>query len=147
MFYPAPYVVDLGLDRELTWMLLRSGLLCSALAWLDCAESYNNAIARLVASLAQHDPDSLSFILTSFLLGDPSTLPPTQLSSATMRELVDLAPHVLYDIDKREVLARVLRHASGSGVPPSVARPARDTRELMKERKPWCDDEEITSKL
>ncbi|KAM0793613.1 hypothetical protein ACM66B_001046 [Microbotryomycetes sp. NB124-2] len=108
-------------------------------------ESYESAIARVAASLAMHDPASLSFVIESFLLGD---LPPTHLSSVTMREMIDIAPTVLYNMDKLETVSRVLKLAGGGGnVSPAISRPARDAKELLKEREPWSEDEEVQSKL
>ncbi|KAK4055085.1 translational activator of GCN4 [Microbotryomycetes sp. JL201] len=108
-------------------------------------ESYESAVARVAASLAMHDSSSLSFVVESFLLGD---LPPTHLSSVTMREMIDIAPQVLYDMNKLETVSRVLKLASGGGnVPPAISRPARDAKELLKEREPWSNDEEVQSKL
>lgn len=102
------------------------------------------AIARLVAAVAQHDAPSLTFIIDSFLL--TTDLPPTQLSSVTLRELIDTAPTVLYEHDAHRTVARVLGNA-GAGMAPSIARPAREARELMKEREPWSADKEVVEKL
>lgn len=107
-------------------------------------ESYANAIARTTASLAYHDSESLSFILTSFILS--AQLPPTQLSTITTRELIDTAPQVLYDLDKDATVDLVLKLSAGGGNP-ALARPARDTKELMKEREPWRDDDAVMSRL
>ncbi|GAA5862432.1 hypothetical protein JCM1840_004179 [Sporobolomyces johnsonii] len=110
-------------------------------------ESYATAIARLVASLSAHAPSSLDFIYTSFLLpSSTSSLPPTQLSSLAIRELVDTAPAVLYELDKDATVEMVLKLSAGGGNP-ALARPARETKELMKEREPWRDDEGIMSRL
>ncbi|BGP21302.1 translational activator of GCN4 [Rhodotorula toruloides] len=114
-------------------------------------ESYATAIARLVASVALHSPSSLDFIITSFVLGTSTDLPPTQLSAIALRELVDTAPAVLYELDKDATVDRVVRMASGSATGgtanPAIARPARETKDLMKERDPWRDDEDLVSKL
>ncbi|CEQ38752.1 SPOSA6832_00193 [Sporobolomyces salmonicolor] len=110
-------------------------------------ESYATAIARLLASLSAHAPSSLDFIYTSFLLpASTSSLPPTQLSSLAIRELVDTAPTVLYELDKDATVEMVLKLSAGGGNP-ALARPARETKELMKEREPWRDDESVMSKL
>ncbi|BGP36319.1 translational activator of GCN4 [Rhodotorula kratochvilovae] len=114
-------------------------------------ESYATAIARLVAATAQHFPSSLDFILDSFVLGTSTDLPPTQVSALALRELVDVAPAVLYERDAAATLERVLKMASGSATGgtanPAIARPARDTKELMKEREPWRSDEGVQAKL
>ncbi|GJN92071.1 hypothetical protein Rhopal_005099-T1 [Rhodotorula paludigena] len=114
-------------------------------------ESYATAIARLTAAVAQHSPSSLDFIIESFILGTSSDLPPTQLSALALREMVDTAPTVLYELNRDATVERVVRMASGSATGgtanPAIARPARETKELFKEREPWRDDESITSKL
>ncbi|GAA6058506.1 hypothetical protein JCM10212_006945 [Sporobolomyces blumeae] len=107
-------------------------------------EAYGTAIARTVAALASHDSESLSFILTSFVLS--SQLPPTQLSTITMRELLDTAPQVLYDLDKTATVDVLLKLSAGGGNP-ALARPAREAKELLKEREPWRDDDDVTSRL
>lgn len=106
-------------------------------------ESYNTAVARLVAALAKHDASSVSFILSSFVLGD---LPATQLSSLALRELIDTAPEVLYADNAQETVERVLRNAASSS-PPSIARPAREAKELLKERAPWSEDSSVQERL
>ncbi|GAA5901674.1 hypothetical protein JCM8208_001574 [Rhodotorula glutinis] len=114
-------------------------------------ESYATAIARLVAATAQHSPSSLDFVLDSFVLGTSTDLPPTQLSALALRELVDQAPAVLYERDAHATVERVVRMASGSATGgtanPAIARPARDTKELLREREPWRSDEALLAKL
>ncbi|GAA6038663.1 hypothetical protein JCM8097_009472 [Rhodosporidiobolus ruineniae] len=114
-------------------------------------ESYATAIARLTASVALHNPDSLDFILSSFILGTSTDLPPTQISSLALREMVDVAPAVLYEIDKVATVERVIKTAGGGAgaqpVNPVIARPARETKELFRERDPWRDDEALLAKL
>ncbi|GAA6002609.1 hypothetical protein JCM10207_007591 [Rhodosporidiobolus poonsookiae] len=113
-------------------------------------ESYATAIARLVAAVSLHDPSSLDFVITSFVLGTTTDLPPTQLSALSLREIVDVAPSVLYDLDKAATVDRVIKMTlaqGGGAVNPAIARPARDTKELFKERDPWRDDEALLAKL
>ncbi|GAA5827172.1 hypothetical protein JCM11251_001152 [Rhodosporidiobolus azoricus] len=114
-------------------------------------ESYATAIARLTAAVALHAPDSLDFLISSFILATSTDLPPTQLSALALRELIDVAPSVLYDVDKTATVDRVLKMAGGQGgttsVNPAIARPARETKELFKERDPWRDDEAVTARL
>ncbi|GAA5877296.1 hypothetical protein JCM16303_006233 [Sporobolomyces ruberrimus] len=107
-------------------------------------ESYSTAIARTTAALAFHDSESLSFILTSFVVS--AQLPPTQLSTITVRELIDTAPQVLYDLDKDAMVDLLLKLSAGGGNP-ALARPAREAKELLKEREPWRDDDAVMSRL
>ena len=114
-------------------------------------ESYATAVARLVAAVAEHSPDMLDFIIESFILATSTDLPPTQLSALALRELIDSAPTVLYEMNKDATVERVIKAASGAATGgtanPAIARPARDTKELMKERDPWRDDESVLSRL
>lgn len=114
-------------------------------------ESYATAVARLVAAVAQHSPDMLDFIIESFILATSTDLPPTQLSALALRELIDSAPTVLYEMNKDATVERVIKAASGAATGgtanPAIARPARDTKELMKERDPWRDDDSVLSRL
>lgn len=97
-----------------------------------------------MSSVALYDASSLEYLITSFLVGD---LPPTQLSSLAIREIVDLAPQAFYDLDLSEsVVRRIILNSSGSS-PPSIARPAREAKELLKEREPFSEDEGIQSRL
>ncbi|GAA6024607.1 hypothetical protein JCM11491_006044 [Sporobolomyces phaffii] len=110
-------------------------------------EAYATAIARVAAALAGHDASALEFVLTSFVVPTaPNQLPPTPLSVLTLRELVDAAPGVLYDLDRDATVELVVKLAQGGGNP-ALARPARDTKELFKERAPWRDDDAVLSKL
>lgn len=108
------------------------------------SESYSVAIAKLCASLAKVDPEAISPIADTYLLGD---MPSTQLSSITIREIIESAPQAFYDLGlEAQVVARVLKHCEPMNSP-SVARPAREARELLKEVSPWAEDEDIQSKL
>ncbi|BGP14060.1 translational activator of GCN4 [Rhodosporidiobolus nylandii] len=109
-------------------------------------ESYATAVARLSAAVALHDASSLEFTITSFILATATDLPPTQLSSLALREIVDQAPTVLYELDKAATVDRVLKSIAGTGgaVNPAIARPAREAKELFTERDPCPDDEART---
>ncbi|GAA5855038.1 hypothetical protein JCM8547_002355 [Rhodosporidiobolus lusitaniae] len=112
-------------------------------------ESYATAVARLVGAVAKHSPEDLDFIITSFITATATELPPTQISALALREMIDVAPMVLYELDKDATVDRVLKSIGGSGgaVNPAIARPARETKELLKERDPWRDDEAVMAKL
>jgi hypothetical protein len=60
--------------------------------------------------------------------------------------LIDTAPAILYEIDATETVTRVLKNAASSS-PPSIARPAREARELLKGRSPWREDDDVQSRL
>jgi hypothetical protein len=115
---------------------------------LRSTESYATAIARLCGAIAIHNAEALEFSTTSFILASATDLPPTQLSSLALREMIDVAPSVLYELDKDATVERILK-SIGSGGPsnPAIARPARDAKELLRERDPWRDDESVLSKL
>lgn len=103
-------------------------------------ENYNVAIGRLVAALALHDSSALE-PLVPYLLEMASS----SLSSLTIREIVDAAPKAFYELgQEKDVLEKVLENV---GQAPNIARPARETKELMKEREPWASDEKVLEKL
>ena len=65
----------------------------------------------------------------------------------TIREIIDQAPQAFYDLDLAQtVVTRVFANAASTS-PPSIARPAREAKELFKEREPWCSDEVVLAKL
>ena len=109
-----------------------------------CSDSYNSAIARLVGALAIHSPSSVEPLILAHLVGER---PSTQLSSMAIREIIDQAPNAFYDLDLAQVvLTKVFANASSTS-PPSIARPAREAKEFMKEREPWMSDEAVIAKL
>lgn len=109
------------------------------------ADAYNNAIGKVVAALAVHEPSLIESIVNSYLVSDH--LPATPLSSITLRSLIDQAPQALYDLDVVDAaVAAVLRNASPSSAP-NIARPGRDARDLLKEREPFASDDDVQSKL
>ena len=69
------------------------------------------------------------------------------LSSLALRELVDQASEYLYGIRQNEAAVSAAVRNAGGSVPPSIARPARETKELMREREPFASDAEAQSKL
>lgn len=65
----------------------------------------------------------------------------------TVRETVDQAPEVFYDLNlSQQIVTLVLSNSAGTQAP-SIARPARETKDLMKEREPWASDEAVQSRL
>lgn len=98
-----------------------------------------------------HHAEALEFITTSFILASATELPPTQISSLALREMIDVAPNVLYELDKDATVERILKSIGGTGggaaANPAISRPAREAKELLRERDPWRDDESVISKL
>ncbi|KAK4705757.1 hypothetical protein P7C70_g456, partial [Phenoliferia sp. Uapishka_3] len=108
-------------------------------------EPYNSAIGRLVAAVAVHEASLIESIVSNYLVSDH--LPATALSSITLKCIIDQAPQALYDLDVVEAcVAAVLKNASPAS-PPSVARPGREAKELLREREPFASDEGVQSKL
>lgn len=107
-------------------------------------EPYNTAIARVVGSLAIHDPASLEYLITNFVVGE---LPSTQLSSLSLREIIDQAPNALYDLDLAPVaVGKILKNIASSSAP-SIARPSREAKELLLEREPWATDAAVQARI
>ena len=119
-------------------------------AFADAAtENYNKSIARLLAALYVHHANAVGPLVASYVLA--ADVPPTQLGSLACRELLELAPAVLFEtlgeVGERVAFVDKVVASSAGGVAPSVARPAREAKELLKEVEPWSAWEEGRAKL
>lgn len=104
------------------------------------------AIARVVAALAQSDISTIDTLLDLQVFGE---LPPTQLTSLALRELLENrdAAKTLYDtLEPLRVVERALQN-SGADQPPAIARPGRESKELLRTVEPWASDSEVKAKL
>ncbi|WWD15877.1 hypothetical protein CI109_100301 [Kwoniella shandongensis] len=109
-------------------------------------ENYNLAISRVISGLAQTDPPSIQPIIETFLAAQT---PPTSLVSLMIQTLLEEASDNFYDLCSGEetvddVVKKVM--ASIGNESSSVARPARESRELMRKGK-WGDDEKVQAVL
>ncbi|KAM0756603.1 ARM repeat-containing protein [Meredithblackwellia eburnea MCA 4105] len=120
-------------------------VISEAFAESNHKETFNIAIGKLTAAVAVHDTELIEPVLRNYVLS--LDIPPTSLASITLRAVVDLAPQSLYDLNLvPETLFSVLRNVA-PGTAPAIARPGRDTKDLMREREPFASDEMILSKL
>lgn len=106
------------------------------------SENYNLAMSRVVAGLAQTDPQCIKEIIDSFIA---PALPPTPLASVMILTILEEAPDVLYDLDcVEDIVKRVMSSISADSS--TVARPAREARELMRKGR-YGDDEKVQTLL
>ncbi|KAK8869849.1 hypothetical protein IAR55_000417 [Kwoniella newhampshirensis] len=102
-------------------------------------ENYNQAISRVISGLAQSDPPSIQPIIETFL---SAPTPPTSLVSLMIQTILEEASDNFYDVCSsqgsvedvvKKVMVSISHESSG------VARPARESRELLRKGK-WGDD-------
>ena len=114
------------------------------LTFYDLSETYNQAIAKLFGSLAQHDIQLLEPVISSHLVGPRL---PTQLSSATILSIIELAPQALYDLNLSQEVVTIVLALSNPNQAPAISRPAREAKEAMKALPPWSLDDAVVSRL
>ncbi|WVQ78061.1 hypothetical protein IAT38_000142 [Cryptococcus sp. DSM 104549] len=102
------------------------------------SDSYNVAISRVVAGLALANPSSIQPIVDNFLTPE---LPPTPLVSVMILTIIEEAPDVFYELDcVEDIVKKVMGSISAEST--GAARPARETRDLMRKGR-WGDDEKV----
>lgn len=93
-------------------------------------ETYSVAVGKVVAALAKTEPASIRSIVDDFLAAQT---PPTSIVSHIILAVMEEAPDAFVELDATEgVIAKV--RASVSNDTSAIARPAREARELMKEK-------------
>ncbi|KAK4684697.1 hypothetical protein P7C73_g5471, partial [Tremellales sp. Uapishka_1] len=91
-------------------------------------ETYNSAVGKIVAGLAKNDPEDIREIVDTFLA---APTPPTALVSTIILAVLEVAPVAFYDLDVvEEIVKKIL--ASVSAEQSSISRPAKESREAMK---------------
>jgi len=101
------------------------------------SETYNNAIGKVVAGLAQTDPESIRPIVETFLA---APTPPTMIVSIVIRSIMEEAPSTFHALDQVEDVVKKVQ-ASVSLDSSAIARPAREAREIMRSDPGWKADE------
>jgi hypothetical protein len=69
-------------------------------------------------------------------------MPPTALVSITILSLLEEAPVAFYELDVTEEIIDKIK-ASISADQSSVARPAREARDIIKEAEKWREDPKV----
>ena len=105
-------------------------------------ESYNQAIGRVVAGLATHDPESIRGITTDFL-GAP--VPPTPITSIVILTVMEQAPKTFIELEAVEDVIKKVQASVGSDS--SIARPAREAREIMRSNEAWSEHPDAKAML
>lgn len=130
-------------------------------------ESALVSLAKLVGGIAKQRASELRPVLEAYIV--PSR--PSQISSLCIREILDQSPDAVYELDiLADVVDRVVAYSSGGQVrpglwprrpvrsscdrltfvhaqPPSIARPAREAKELLKTNELFAYDEAVQSRL
>ncbi|WRT67086.1 uncharacterized protein IL334_004052 [Kwoniella shivajii] len=105
-------------------------------------ENYNTAISRIISGLAFSDSESIQSIVETFLA---APTPPTALVSLMILNVLEESSDTFYDLDVVEdITKKVMISISGDG--PSVQRPARECRELLRKGR-YGDDDRVQAIL
>lgn len=115
--------------------------ICSFKAQPLIPDHYIQAIATLFANLSPF-PDLLRPIVDAHLLAGT---PPSALSSNILKTTVEEAPTFFYTLS---CVPSVVKKVNASiGENPSISRPAREAKELLKTVLPYMDDNDVQSLL
>ncbi|CDZ97184.1 Protein containing adaptin N-terminal region [Phaffia rhodozyma] len=102
-------------------------------------DAFNEAIARVVAGLTLYDNESAQPVFESLIF--PS--PPSPVSSQVILALANTVPTIFETLDVREQVVKKLLSSIAVFDNPSIARPAREARDVLK----GLGDEVINSAL
>lgn len=101
-------------------------------------ERYKTAIGEVLAGLALHDtPAALDIVKRRVLPTDTDAT----LASLSIASLMEHAPEITYEFGHAPKMAKIVAEFVFAG--PAIARPARESRELMKTRNPWASDDDV----
>jgi hypothetical protein len=92
-------------------------------------EPYNTAIGAVLAGLAKHDAETIRPVVDTFLA---APTPPLALVSVSILSILEGAPDAFATLDVAEDICRKVQASVGSDSS-SVARPAREARELLRQ--------------
>ncbi|WWD10197.1 hypothetical protein V865_008331 [Kwoniella europaea PYCC6329] len=108
-------------------------------------ENYNTSISRIVSGLGFSDPPSIESIVKTFLAS--ADYQPTALTSLMILNILEETPDTFYELDVIEDITRkVMLSISSSEGGPSIQRPARESRELLRKGRAG-DDEKVQALL
>ncbi|PKI85938.1 translational activator of GCN4 [Malassezia vespertilionis] len=106
-------------------------------------DAMKKAMAALMAAMLRFDSASVVDTMRETMLSPVPT--DVQLAAWSVGACMDVAPEALYAIADPVALARQV--AAWLNDAPSVARPAREARDLLKRTPPWSDDERVQHAL
>lgn len=119
-------------------------LTAAFLAEEEVSEPLKKALAELSAAWLAFDTPRAGSLLERHVL-QPAPVD-VQLAALCLRACVDQASDALYGYCRPPALVPELA-TTWMGDAPSVARPARETRDLLKKVEPWRSDEEVQNAL
>ncbi|WFD44262.1 translational activator of GCN4 [Malassezia psittaci] len=110
----------------------------------EVRESMKKALADLSAAYLKYDASQGISVLDKYVL-QPAPID-VQLAALCLRSCVEDAPEVLYEhVRPPSTVAQLA--ASWLGEAPSVARPARETRDLLRKLEPWRSDQDVQAAI
>ncbi|WWC90100.1 uncharacterized protein L201_005033 [Kwoniella dendrophila CBS 6074] len=108
-------------------------------------ENYNTSISRIIAGLGYSDSASIQDIVNTFLIDKDYS--PTNLTSLMILTVLEESPDTFYELDCLEdVTKKIMSAISDTTGGPSVQRPARESRDLLRKGK-FQDDEKVQALL
>jgi len=100
------------------------------------SEYYVQAIALLFANLAPF-PELLRPIVETYVTGSG----PSILTSHVIRTTIEESPALFYELNCVPAIIQQINTSIGEN--PSISRPAREAKELLKTTQPYADDDTI----
>jgi len=103
-------------------------------------EAYNAGVAEIFAALSS-DAELVRPMLQTHVLG-PS--PPHALTSQILLKTVTICPQLYFTLKCIPMLIKRAQVCIGADQP-SISRPAREVKEVLRNQPPWIDDESVQS--
>jgi hypothetical protein len=105
-------------------------------------ERFKIAIGEVLSGLALHDAAAAQSLVEKRVL--PTATDP-QLASLCLTSLMENAADVAYGFGHASKMAQLVSEFIFAG--PTISRPARESRELMRSRSPWAADDDVIAIL
>lgn len=106
-------------------------------------EKFKSGLADVLSGLLLHDATLVKGVVTRRIL--PASTPDAQLASLCIASMMEYTHEQLYEMDHAKALGKIVGEFTYAG--PTIGRPAREAKELMKTRNPWAADESVLDGL
>ena len=129
-------VLDHAPSKNVSAATLQSIVDTMSPAFIESKDSIKSHVADVLAAVAVHNAELVRELLDSQVLcSEPGD---KQLASQCVRAMLERAPAQLHEIaQQKDVVKAVL---TWTGEAPAIARPARESRDFMKQKEPWRSD-------
>ena len=107
------------------------------------SETYNKSVGNVVAGLAISDPESVRPIVETFLA---APIPPSMMTSLVILAILEQAPATFHQLGTVEDVIKKVQ-SSVSVDSSAIARPARESRDIMRSEHGWKSDEDAQALL